>query len=102
MHGCRREREHTQGHGLTAVNMHLELALRRSIIADANLGGIGAQFKVERQRGHGGEHSCALLQLDIAVNPAGVHDVDSERYIEVQWCLAREWRIAAIPAWLEQ
>src|SRR5882724_12088929 len=61
--------------------MNLELALRRACIADANLGRIPTELIVERQWGDGGNDEWTTRQVDSAIDPARVHDIDGERGI---------------------
>ena len=64
---------------IAAVDMNFELAQCGSRIPHTDLGGISAEFIIERQRDHRRSDSRSVLQVDVAIDPARVHDIDGER-----------------------
>ena len=64
---------------VAAVDVNFQLPFRRARIADANLRRIGADLVIERQGGHGGGDAWTRRQVDAAIDPARIHDVDGER-----------------------
>src|ERR1700737_460771 len=74
--GRRREREEGKRRRLATVDMNLEFTLWRTRVADANLGRIGTDFIIEGQGGDGGNDARSARQVDSAIDPAWVHDVD--------------------------
>src|SRR5258708_24242347 len=59
--------------------MNFELTLWRACVADANPGRIRTDFIIERQGGDGGSDARTARQVDPAIDPARIHDIDSER-----------------------
>ncbi len=58
--------------------MYLEFTVGRACVADPNLGRIRADFIIERQAGDSGNNVGSGGQVDSAIDPAGIHDVDGE------------------------
>src|SRR3982074_1570106 len=79
--GRRRERQEGTRRRVATVDMNLEFTLWRARVADANLGRIGTAFKIEGQGGDGANNTRSARQVDSAIDPAWVHDVDGERQI---------------------
>src|SRR5258708_15563573 len=61
--------------------MNFELTLWRACVADANPGRIRTDFIIERQGGDGDSDARTARQVDPAIDPARIHDIDSERSI---------------------
>src|SRR5271168_4324908 len=59
--------------------MNLELALRRACVAHPYLGGIRTYLVIKRQRRDGGNDARTLGQVDVGVDPTGIHDIEGER-----------------------
>src|SRR5262245_14428178 len=58
------------------IDAHLELAVRCARISDTNLVDVGTDLKVERQRASLGNELRTAGEIDIAVDPARIHDVE--------------------------
>src|ERR1700675_1942348 len=76
--GRRRERHESERRRIATVDMNLELTLGAACVADPNLGRIRAKLIVERQGGDGGNDARTTRQVDSAIDPARIHDIDGE------------------------
>src|SRR6202789_328399 len=77
--GGRRKRQPRQCRRRAAFDANFQLPFRRARIADANLGRIGADLVIERQGGHGSGDARTRREVDAALDPARIHDIDGER-----------------------
>ncbi len=96
--GRRRERHESERRRIASVGMNLELTLCAACVADANLGRIRTELIVERQGGDGGYDARTTRQVDAAIDPAWVHDIDGQRCIR----RARARSVAAIAGFQQQ
>src|SRR5271165_440744 len=77
--GRRRQWQEGKCRRAAPVHMNLELALGCASVAHPYLGCIRTDLVIKRQRRDRGNDARSLRQVDPAIHPARVHDVDGER-----------------------